>query len=29
MRFTFIGAEKARHLIPMLCRMLKVSRRGD
>ena len=28
MRFAFIGAEKARHSIPMLCRMLRVSRSG-
>ena len=28
MRFAFIGAEKARHSVPMLCRMLKVSRSG-
>jgi putative transposase len=28
MRFAFIGAEKARHSIPLLCRMLKVSRSG-
>jgi putative transposase len=28
MRFAFIGAEKARHSVPMLCRMLRVSRSG-
>jgi putative transposase len=28
MRFAFIGAEKARHSVPMLCRMLQVSRSG-
>ena len=28
MRFAFIGAEKARHSVPMLCRMLHVSRSG-
>jgi transposase InsO family protein len=28
MRFAFIGAEKARHPVPMLCRMLRVSRSG-
>jgi putative transposase len=28
MRFAFIGAEKARHSIPILCRMLQVSRSG-
>jgi hypothetical protein len=28
MRFAFIGAEKARHSVPMLCRILKVSRSG-
>ena len=28
MRFAFIGAEKARHSIPTLCRMLRVSRSG-
>ena len=26
MRFAFIGAEKARHSVPLLCRMLRVSR---
>jgi putative transposase len=28
MRFAFIGAEKARHSVPILCRMLRVSRSG-
>lgn len=28
MRFAFIGAEKARHSVPTLCRMLRVSRSG-
>jgi putative transposase len=28
MRFAFIGAEKARHSVPMLCRLLDVSRSG-
>src|SRR3569832_3034237 len=28
MRFAFIGAEKARHSVPMLCRMLRVSPSG-
>ena len=28
MRFAFIGAEKARHSVPTLCRMLGVSRSG-
>jgi putative transposase len=28
MRFAFIGAEKARHSVPMLCRLLRVSRSG-
>jgi transposase InsO family protein len=28
MRFAFIGAEKARHSVPKLCRMLRVSRSG-
>jgi putative transposase len=28
MRFAFIGAEKARHSVPMLCRVLQVSRSG-
>ncbi len=28
MRFACIGAEKARHSVPMLCRMLRVSRSG-
>src|SRR3954467_4132744 len=28
MKFAFIGAEKARHSVPMLCRMLRVSRSG-
>ena len=28
MRFAFIGAEKARHSVPMLCRMLRVSASG-
>ena len=28
MRYAFIGAEKARHSIPKLCRMLRVSRSG-
>ncbi len=28
MRFAFIGAEKARHSVPMLCRMLQVSCSG-
>jgi hypothetical protein len=28
MRFAFIGAEKARHSVPMLCRMLRVSKSG-
>ena len=28
MRFAFIGAEKVRHSVPMLCRMLRVSRSG-
>lgn len=28
MRFAFIGAEKARHSVPLLCRVLRVSRSG-
>jgi putative transposase len=28
MRFAFIDAEKARHSVPILCRMLRVSRSG-
>lgn len=28
MRFAFIGAEKARHSVPVLCRVLRVSRSG-
>lgn len=28
MRFAFIGAEKARHSVPKLCQMLRVSRSG-
>ena len=28
MRFAFIGAERARHSLPKLCRMLRVSRSG-
>ena len=28
MRFAFIGAEKARHSVPMLCRVMRVSKSG-
>ena len=28
MRFAFVRAEKARHAVPILCRMLRVSRSG-